>query len=118
MRPAWAARSAIPTAAAPCVATEMHGRTKNNDGRVKLFSSRCDGKADAWQIFPDDKTKPVQLYFDPDRTGKSSVVIVSNAATGKWETSLWDFFRDQTFAVTGHHDDGKIQPTRFEFVRS
>jgi S1-C subfamily serine protease len=96
----------------------FNGRTKANDGRLKLFSSRCDSKADAWEIFPDDKSKAVQLYFDPDRTGKSSVVIISNTATGKWETSLWDFFRDQTFAVVGHHDDGKIQPTRFEFVRS
>ena len=96
----------------------FNGRTKANDGGLKLFSSRCDGKADAWEIFPDDKAKAVQLYFDPDRTGKSSVVILSDAATGKWETSLWDFFRDQTFAVVGHHDDGKIQPTRFEFARS
>jgi S1-C subfamily serine protease len=96
----------------------FNGRTKANDGGLKLFSSRCDGKADAWEIFPDDKAKAVQLYFDPDRTGKSSVVILSDAATGKWETSLWDFFRDQTFAVVGHHDDGKIQPTRFEFART
>jgi hypothetical protein len=96
----------------------FNGRTKTNDGRLQLFSSRCDSKADAWEIFPDDKSKAVQLYFDADRSGKSSVVLISNPATGKWETSLWDFFRDQTFAVVGHHDDGKVQPTRFEFARS
>lgn len=96
----------------------FNGRSKTNDAGLKTFSSRCDGIADAWQIFPDDKSKGVQLYFDPERTGKSSIVIVSNVRTGKWETSLWDFFRDQTFAVVGHHDDGTIKPTRFEFVRS
>jgi hypothetical protein len=95
----------------------FNGRTKANDARLRTFSSRCDSKADAWQIFPDDKTKPVELYFDPDRSGKSSVVIVSNPTTGKWEKSLWDFYRDQTFAVMGYHDDGTIRPTRFEFTR-
>jgi hypothetical protein len=94
------------------------GRTKTNDAGLKTFSSRCDGIADAWELFPDDKTKSVQLYFDPEHSGKSTVVIVANAKTGKWETSLWDFFHDQTFAVVGHHDDGSIKPTRFEFLRS
>jgi S1-C subfamily serine protease len=96
----------------------FNGRTKTNDAGLKTFSSRCDGIADAWELFPDDKTKSVQLYFDPERSGKSTVVIVSNAKNGKWETSLWDFFHDQTFAVVGHHDDGSIKPTRFEFLRS
>jgi hypothetical protein len=96
----------------------FNGRSKANDSGLRTFSSRCDGVADAWEIFPDDKSKPVQLYIDPNRTGKSSIVILSNAATRKWETSLWDFFRDQTFAVIGHHDDGTIKPTRFEFAKS
>jgi S1-C subfamily serine protease len=96
----------------------FNGRIKSNDAGLKTFSSRCDGIADAWEIFPDDKTKATQLYFDPERSGKSTVVVVSNAKSGKWEMSLWDFFRDQTFAVVGHHDDGSIKPTRFEFVRS
>jgi S1-C subfamily serine protease len=96
----------------------FNGRTKSNDAGLKTFSSRCDGVADAWEIFPDDKAKATQLYFDPERSGKSTVVVVSNAKTGKWETSLWDFFRDQTFAVVGRHDDGNIKPTRFEFLRS
>jgi S1-C subfamily serine protease len=95
----------------------FNGRTKGNDAGMKTFSSRCDGKVDAWEIFPDDKSKPVQLHLDPDRSGKSMIVIVSDVATRKWDMSLWDFFRDRTFAVIGHHDDGKIRPTRFEFVR-
>jgi hypothetical protein len=70
---------------------------------------------DAWQVFPDSKSQPIQFHFDPERIGKSSIIVRSSLATGKWETSYWDFFRDQTFAVLGHHDDGKINPTRFEF---
>ncbi len=96
----------------------FNGRTKADDAGLKTFSSRCDGKADAWEIFPDDKSKSVQLHYDVERSGKSTIVVLSNAATGKWEMSLWDFFRDETFAVVGHHDDGKIKPTRFEFLRS
>ncbi|WP_375777822.1 S1C family serine protease [Bradyrhizobium sp. ma5] len=93
------------------------GRTKDNQAGLKTFSSRCDGVADAWQVLPDDKSKSVQLHLDVERTGKSSVVVLTNAGTRKWETSLWDFFKDQSFAVVGHHDTGSIKPTRFEFVR-
>lgn len=93
------------------------GRTKSNDASIKTFSLRCDRKIDAWEIFPDDKAKAIQFHLDPDRTGHSSIIVFSNPATGKWKTSLWDFFRDRTFAVTGRHDDGKIQPTKFEYTR-
>jgi S1-C subfamily serine protease len=96
----------------------FNGRSKTNDSGLKTFSSKCDGVADAWEIFPDDKSKPVQLHIDRDRLGKSSIVVLSNPTTGKWKTSFWDFFRDQTFAVVGHHDDGTIKPTRFEFLKS
>jgi hypothetical protein len=96
----------------------FNGRAKSNDAALKTFSLRCDGVADAWEVLPDDKSKPAQFHFDPDRAGKSSIVVLSSVSTGKWETSYWDFFRDRTFAVIGHHDDGKLRPTRFEFARS
>ena len=94
------------------------GRAKSNDAMLKMYSLRCDQIADAWEVFPDDKSKPIQFHFDPDRKGKSSIVVLSNPTTGKWETSYWDFFRDQTYAVIGRHEDGKLRPTRFEFARS
>ena len=93
------------------------GRTKSEDANLKIFSLQCDAKADAWEIIPDDKAKPTQLNLDPDRTGAASIVVFSNPDTGKWETSLWHFYRDSTFAVKGLHETGKIQPTRFVFVR-
>jgi predicted double-glycine peptidase len=43
-------------------------------------------------VFPDDKSKPTQFHFDPNRRGKSSIVVFSDPATGKWEASYWDFF--------------------------
>jgi S1-C subfamily serine protease len=94
------------------------GRAKSNDGGVKTFSLRCDNVADAWLFVPDDKSKPTEFHFDPLRTGKSSIVVLANPSTGKWEISYWDLFRDRTFAVIGRHEDGKIQPSRFEFARS
>jgi len=69
-------------------------------------------------VAPDDKTKPIRFIFDPERTGKSSIIVLSNPKTGKWETSLWDLFRDNTYAVIGRHDDGQLRPTRFEFAHS
>jgi hypothetical protein len=96
----------------------FNGRNKANNAGLKTFSSKCDGVADAWEVFPDDKSKPVELYIDRNRSGKSSIVILTNAKTGKWEKSFWDFFRDETFAVVGHHDDGSIKPSRFEFAKT
>jgi S1-C subfamily serine protease len=91
------------------------GRAETNDANLQTYSTRCDKVADAWLIFPDDKSKPDELYIDPDRSGKSSIIVRSDPTTDKWQTSLWDFFRDQTFAVIGYHDDGSIKPSRFEF---
>jgi hypothetical protein len=109
----------IPKAPMGCLGKPVfNGRTKANDADVKTFSLKCDNQADAWELFPDDKSKLIEYHLDPDRSGKSSIVVLANPLTRKWVTSLWDFFRDQTFAVIGRHDDGKIQPTRFEFARS
>jgi predicted double-glycine peptidase len=69
-------------------------------------------------VFPDDKSNPTQFHFDPNRRGKSSIVVFSDPATGKWEASYWDFFQDQSFEVIGHPEDGKLRPTRFEFAHS
>jgi S1-C subfamily serine protease len=94
----------------------LSGRTKSNDAGITTFSLRCDNITDAWRIVPDDKLKPIQMHYDPERSGKSAIIVFSDVRrTGSWETSYWDFFRDSTFAVIGRHEDGKIKPTRFEF---
>jgi Trypsin-like peptidase domain len=110
----------IPSLIAGCGGqqTVFSGRTKSNDGGLKAFSLKCDNQVDAWQFFPDDRSKPVEFHFDPDRTGKSPIVVLSNATREKWERSYWDLFRDGTFAVIGWHADGRLKPTRFEFARS
>jgi S1-C subfamily serine protease len=94
------------------------GRTKPNDGKLKVFSLRCDNVADAWYVTPDDRTKPVRYMLDPERRGKIAVIVMTDPKTGKWATSMWDLFRDETYAVIGRHDDGQLRPTRFEFARS
>lgn len=102
-----------------CMKTPIfNGRNKSNDGQVKVYSLRCDNIADAWKIEPDDKTKPIQLHFDPDRVDHSTIIVLSNAERTKWDVSYWDFFNDKTFAVIGRHESGEITPTRFEFAQS
>lgn len=96
----------------------FNGRTKANDAVLRTYSMRCDLKADAWELMPDDKTKAVELHMDPERSGRDTIVVYSDVKTGKWSFSLWDFFRDHTYAVLGRHDDGKITPARFEFAGS
>lgn len=109
----------IPTTGPGCSGQLIfNGKTKANDLGLKAFSLRCDDVADAWQVIPDDKTKPTRLVFDPERSGKIAIIVLLNPQTGKWATSLWDLFRDETYAVIGRHDDGKLKPTRFEFARS
>ena len=102
-----------------CTGHELFkGRTKANDAMVRVFSMRCDEKADVWLILPDDKSEPKKLLLDTERVGKASVVVISNVTTGKWQTSYWDFFRDETFAVIGRHENGSIKPSWFEFSHS
>jgi Trypsin len=109
----------MPTTMPGCAGQVLFdGRTKPNDAKLRVFSLRCDNVADAWYVTPDDKAKPVRFIFDPERSGKISIIVLSNPKTGKWETSLWDLFRDDTYAVIGRHDDGQLRPTRFEFARS
>jgi len=108
----------VPNSPSGCsVQVLFNGRTKSDDAGLKTFSLKCDGHVDAWEIFPDDKSQPVELHIDPDRGGKSSIIVFEDPQTTKWTRSLWDLFRDQTFAVTGYHDDGKLQPSRFEYTR-
>jgi S1-C subfamily serine protease len=107
----------MPTPPAGCKPLLVfNGRTKANDATLRMYSLTCNLKTDTWEISPDNKTKPTELHLDPERTGKDAIVVFSDVKTGKWSLSRWDFFRDQTFAVVGHHDDGKITPTRFEFA--
>jgi hypothetical protein len=109
----------MPAPTPGCAGQEMFdGRTKPNDAKLKVYSLRCDNVADAWYVTPDDKTKPVRFAFDPERSGKISIIVLSDPKTGKWATSLWDLFCDETYAVIGRHDDGQLRPTRFEFARS
>ena len=109
----------MPTTTPGCAGQVLFdGRTKPNDAKLKVYSLRCDNVADAWYVTPDDQMKPIRFIFDPDRTGKSPIIVLSNPKTGKWETSLWDLFHDETYAVIGRHDDGQLRPTRFEFARS
>jgi S1-C subfamily serine protease len=109
----------VPVTTPGCAGQVMFdGRTKPNDAKLKVYSLRCDNVADAWHVTPDDKSKPVRFAFDPERSGKISIIVLSNPKTGKWATSLWDLFRDETYAVVGRHDDGQLRPTRFEFARS
>jgi S1-C subfamily serine protease len=96
----------------------FNGRAKSDDAALRIYSMKCDDTPDAWYIRSDDKSKPGKLLLDPERSGKVSVIVLTDVKTGKWKTSYWDFFRDQTFAILGHHDNGKVKPDRFEFSRS
>jgi hypothetical protein len=108
-----------PTSSAGCPSRPVfNGRNKADDANLQAYSLRCDGHVDAWQIAPDDISKPVEFHFDPERMGLSSIVVLSTPQRDKWSLSYWDFYRDQTFAVLGRHPDGKIVPTTFEFTRS
>jgi len=46
----------------------FNGRTKSNDAGMTTFSLKCDNITDAWRITPDDKLKPIQMHYDPERS--------------------------------------------------
>jgi hypothetical protein len=55
----------------------FNGRTKSNDAGLRTFSLKCDNQTDAWEIFPDDRSKPVEFHLDPDRNGNDSECLIA-----------------------------------------
>jgi S1-C subfamily serine protease len=52
----------MPAGAPGCAGQVVfNGRTKSNDAGLRTFSLKCDNQTDAWEIFPDDRSKPVEI---------------------------------------------------------
>jgi S1-C subfamily serine protease len=89
-------------------------RSKANDAAVISYDLDCGGKANANYIVPDRKSDAITLAWDRNADGRPDVVFFDFKRRGKWDLSLWATNFDGQWNFVGYHDDGSLQPTRFE----
>jgi S1-C subfamily serine protease len=96
--------------------TKVLGETRSKDGISKLifYDTDCDGTPDAYLTIPDDLKQPILLSLITKKSGKVYAVLVDEKRDGKWDYSLWDTNEDGKSDLIGYHDDGGIEPTRYE----
>jgi S1-C subfamily serine protease len=107
-----------PTRPTECSGKVLYeGRNKSNDANIRQLSSKCDNVVDIVYMVPDDRTAPLWMTIDQQRRNKTDVydvVYVDPTRTGKWQVSYWDVGLDDTFPLKGVHQNGEINPSRFE----
>ena len=87
--------------------------TKDN-AIVVAYDLNCSGEMDAVLICPDDSSKAILLKVDRNHDGKIDVVFFDFKRKGKWDMSWWDESFDGHWTLVGYHDDGTLEPSRFE----
>jgi S1-C subfamily serine protease len=94
--------------------TLFEGRNKDNNANIRTISLKCDEFPDLVFLLPDDKASPMMALMDSKRRNKSDVYIFDYTRKGKWQISYWDVDFDDTFALKGIHNNGEIEPVRYE----
>jgi S1-C subfamily serine protease len=89
-------------------------RNRENNAAVSSYDLNCSGKANANYIVPDRKTDPIVLTLDRNGDGRQDVIFFDFKRRGKWDLSFWDAKFEGRWTLVGYHDDGSLQPTRFE----
>jgi len=89
-------------------------RNDTNDATEILYDRNCDGKADAYLSTPDDQKKGRSLSISTRNDGTVDAVIIDFDNNGKWDESYWDINGDGKTDLIGYHDDGKLDPSRYE----
>ena len=103
------------TAENSCEPKEMSRfRNKENNAAVISYDLNCSGKANANYIVPDRKTDAIMLTLDRNGDGRPDVLFFDFKRRGKWDLSFWDAKFEGRWTLVGYHDDGSLQPTRFE----
>ena len=89
-------------------------RNKENNAAVISYDLNCSGKTNANYIVPDRKTDAIMLTLDRNGDGRPDVLFFDFKRRGKWDLSFWDAKFEGRWTLVGYHDDGSLQPTRFE----
>jgi S1-C subfamily serine protease len=107
------------TSKQPCSTRRLYvGRDQANRGGLIQFDTNCDGKADAFLLVPDDKSKPIQALIDRNGDGKIDIKIYNTDRNGKWDVSFHDVDFDGNVDFVGYHPDGGITPSSYETYKA
>jgi S1-C subfamily serine protease len=102
-------------AASTCKPVRLfEGRNKDNNAKIALVDSNCDGKPDISLVVPDDQGKPISALVDSNFDGKTDIIVEDRNRDGRWDISFIDTDFDGVIDLVGFHPDGEITPTRVE----
>ena len=96
------------------ISTLGERRNEANDATEILYDNNCDGKTDAYLTLPDDQSQERSLSISTQYNGKVDAVIVDFDNNGTWDESYWDVDGDGEIDLVGYHDDGELEPSRYE----
>jgi hypothetical protein len=83
-------------------------RNSNDDSTVIAYDYKCNGKANADHIIPDDKTQPIMLALDRNDDGVPDVIYFDLKRQQRWDLSFWDVNFEVRWTLIGYHPDGKL----------
>jgi S1-C subfamily serine protease len=89
-------------------------RNSTDDSTVIEYDYKCNGKANADYIIPDDKTQPIRLLVDRNDDGQPDVIYYDLKQQRRWDISFWDENFEGRWTLVGYHPDGKLEPSSFE----
>jgi hypothetical protein len=81
---------------------------------VIAYDYKCNGKANADYIIPDDKSQPIMLAVDRNDDGVPDVIYFDLKQQRRWDISFWDEKFEGRWTLVGYHPDGKLEPSSFE----
>ena len=92
------------------------GKTKDGSGEIVAWDTKCTGKTDMSITVPYNPKELVIGELDRNLDGKTDVMIFSenNEDKIKWEFSFWDNNYDGKWDMVGYHENGDIDPVRYE----
>jgi hypothetical protein len=65
-------------------------------------------------VVPDKQSEAIFLRLDRNGDGNVDAMVFDFKRLGKWDLSFWDENFDGHWTLVGYHDDGSLNPTRFE----
>lgn len=92
----------------------FEGRNKADDAFIRRVSTHCDDFADLIFVLPDNKKEPMVALVDTKHRNKADGIVFDPSRKADWKTSYWDANLDDTFPLKGIHQNGELQPVRFE----
>jgi hypothetical protein len=92
------------------------GTERSDDGlsTITYVDLNCDGESNGWVVTPDDPTEPESLAIDSSGDGRIDTIYSDLNRNGDVDASYYDVDADGQLDIIGYHQNGDIDPYRWE----